>query len=230
MPIEARRGRQQGKRPKWTLTPEIEAALRRLYAEPSTTRQPALRRLAERLDIPRWRLGRWARDLGLYQTVRKQPPWSPEELAILERNAHLGLDRIALALRRAGYHRTPTAVQLVRKRLRIEAQREGYSARQVALCFGVDPTTVGRWIRTGMLRARPRGTRRTGAQGGDQHLLFDADLRHFVLEHLGEIHLGKVDKHWFVSLLAGELGERHRVERDATAAGGPRERSTPNED
>lgn len=77
----------------------------------------------------------------------------------------------------------------------------------MALCFGVDATTVTRWIRTGMLRARPRGTLRTQAQGGDQWLVFEPELRRFVLEYLGEIHLGKADKHWFVSLLL------HRGER-----------------
>lgn len=206
-------GKRRGKRPKWVLTPELEAALRRLYASPPQGRQPALRQLAARWGIPRWRLGRWARDLGLYQVVRKAPPWRPEELALLERNAHLGLDRIVLKLRRAGYTRTAVAVHLMLKRRRIEAAREGYSATLVAQCFGVDAKTVTRWIDKGYLRARKRGTRRTAAQGGDEWLLFDTDLRRFVVEHIGEIHLGKVDKHWFVSLLTqGRLGDPHGAE------------------
>ncbi|MEW6490196.1 MAG: hypothetical protein AB1578_20100 [Thermodesulfobacteriota bacterium] len=206
---EERAGNRKGKRPKWVLTPELERELRRLYAEPPRGRRPALRRLSAAWNIPRWRLGRWAAALGCYQTVRKPAPWSAAELALLERNAHLGLDRLALKLRRAGYPRTHAAIKIQLTRRHLRSEREGYTARSVAMCFGVDPTTVVRWIRMGMLRAKPRGTLRTAAQGGDQWLVLEPDLRRFVLEHLGEIHLGKVDKHWFVSLLtSGRLGAK----------------------
>ena len=189
--------------PRWKLTPEIEKALSRIYSDPIEHRSGALNRLSARLAIPSWRLGRWARDLGLYQIVRKQPDWSPRELALLEANAHLGLDRIALKLRKAGFTRTATAIQLKMKRDRIEPDREVYTARQVAIGLGVDAKTMTRWIALGRIRAFKKGTRRTELQGGDHWLVSAGALRRFVAENLGEIHLGKVDKAWFVSLLTG---------------------------
>lgn len=48
----------------------------------------------------------------------------------------------------------------------------------LAQLMGIDSHIVTRWIRTGLLRAKCRGTRRTPQQGGDSYAIRPADVRH----------------------------------------------------
>lgn len=203
-------------RPRWHLTQELEREIRHVYADPPTRRRRAVGHLAEAWGIPLWRISRWAVELGAYQQVTKPLRWSEAELSIVRLSAHLGLGAIRKRLAAAGFLRTCVAIKIQMTRKSIQAEAEGYSSRQVAQCFGVDEKTVGRWISRGLLKAKRRGTLRIGAQGGDQWLIREKDVRRFILANLGEIHLGKVDKYWFVSLLTGKLGQDPHVAEAAT--------------
>jgi len=48
----------------------------------------------------------------------------------------------------------------------------------------------------------PSGTDRVAAQGGDQWWIRIKDVRSFVIEHVFHVDLRKVDKFWFVDLVA----------------------------
>ena len=87
------------------------------------------------------------------------------------------------------------------KRARCRASLEGFSARSVANCLGVDDHFVTRAIEAGRLRATRRGTARKPAQGGDIWWIREKHLRAYIVDNIWEIDIRKVDKYWFVDLL-----------------------------
>jgi hypothetical protein len=137
--------------------------------------------------------------LGLARV--KEPVWSPEEVALLERWGHLTDPVIQRKLKSAGYQRSVNAIHLKLKRLRIKQNLDGYSACSLAAAFGVDPHKITTWVRRGMLRATHRGTERTERQGGDTFWITHKAVRGFVLAYPDEVDLRKVEKWWFLDLI-----------------------------
>ena len=189
-------------RVKYVITPEMSARIREVYR--TMTGNGEVAALARELGLPRWKVTRYAVSQGWIARTRQMPDWSEKELRILEHAAHLHPKNIRKRLSAAGFCRSETAIVLKRKRMRFLQNLKGQSARQTAECFGVDVKVITRWIRLGMLNARRRGTKRTAAQGGDQWWIRPKDIRAFVVDYLPEIDIRKVDKYWFVDLLAGD--------------------------
>jgi hypothetical protein len=151
--------------------------------------------------------------LGLTIQRRKEPNWSPEELAVLEKYSWMGPERIRLQLkRRCGTNRTSTAICVKRKRLRLTTRNgDGYTANRLAGLLGVDSHKVIRWIKRGWLAAHKRGTGRTADQGGDSWWITHASARRFVLEHPEEYLLRSVDQLWFLDLVSrSRVGSKDR--------------------
>ena len=146
--------------------------------------------------MPHWVLKKRARELGLART--KEQPWSEPELAILARYAWMSDERIRLKLKAAGYARTVTAIHLKLKRMRYKHDGSFYSANSLAQALGIDSHAVTRWIKSGHLKAKLRGTARGEQQNGDIYLIYEKDVRRFILEHPTDIDLRKVDQLWFL--------------------------------
>jgi hypothetical protein len=92
---------------------------------------------------------------------------------------------------------------LKRKRMRFLQNLGGYNSRQLAECFGVSCSkTVTRWIELGHLKAERRGTNRLEIQGGDMGFIHEKNIRQFIVENIALIDIRKVDKFWFVDMLA----------------------------
>ena len=64
---------------------------------------------------------------------------------------------------------------------------------------------VTRWIKSGHLKAKLRGTARTPQQNGDSYLIQEKDARRFILEHPTDIDLRKVDQLWFLDVITNGL-------------------------
>ena len=201
--------RKKGKQPKYIFTSFIDEMIRKLYREQYNPREGKVRELATRLNMPRWRIGRRAREIGALEPRIKEPPWSERELHVLELNALYTPEVIQRKLKANGFQRTVYGIMLKRKRMHYLQQQIKNSALAVAGCFGVDNHTVtGQWIKKGLLKAKRRGTQRTEAQGGDEWFIKEKDIRQFIIENIGIIDIRKVDKFWFVDILAGYLGEK----------------------
>jgi hypothetical protein len=69
-------------------------------------------------------------------------------------------ERIRLKLKAAGYARTVTGIHLKLKRMRFKHDGSFYSAYSLAQALGIDPHAVTRWIKSGHLKAKFRGTER----------------------------------------------------------------------
>jgi hypothetical protein len=166
--------------------------------------------IARRWGVPVWRVRRWAQELGVART--KEPPWTREQIWLLEEHVYTwSWRRLAKAL-----GRTVVAVKLKAKRLGLGkmSYREGWTQRHVARLLGVDDHKVARWVAQGWLDRRRRGTDRTPQQGGDAWLFAPDALRRFIVAHPAEIDLRRVDRDWFIGLLAaGEPWVRSREAR-----------------
>jgi hypothetical protein len=191
-------------RRKYVFTDQIDQLIRESYLnhQDSKTR-PGIPLLAKRVGIPHWALKKRARELGLART--KELPWSEAELGILARYAWMSDERIRLKLKAARYNRTVTGIHLKLKRMRFKHDGSFYSAYSLAQALGIDPHAVTRWIKSGRLKAKFRGTARGPQQNGDSYLIQEKDVRRFILEHPTDVDLRKVDQLWFLDLITNGL-------------------------
>ena len=193
----------QGRR-SYVFTDQVDQLIRELYLNHRNAKTcPSIRLLARKVAMPHWVLKKRARELGLART--KEQPWSEPELAILARYAWMSDERIRLKLKAAGYSRTVTGIHLKVKRMRFKHDGSFYSAYSLAQALGIDPHVVTRWIKSGHLKAKFRGTARTPQQNGDSYLIQEKDVHCFILEHPTDIDLRKVDQLWFLDLITNGL-------------------------
>ena len=191
-------------RRKYVFTDQIDQLIREIYLNHRDAKtRPGIRQLAKKVGMPHWALKKRARELGLART--KELPWSEPELEVLARNAWMSDERIRLKLRAAGYARTVTGIHLKLKRMKFKHDGSFYSASGLSQALGIDSHAVTRWIKSGHLRAKFRGTARTEQQNGDIYLIHEKDVRRFILEHPTDIDLRKVDQLWFLDLITNGL-------------------------
>lgn len=209
-------GPKRGKPQMYRLTDEIRTSLRRAYVD----RDRTLAEVSAEHGVPRWRLKRWAADMGLTRPAAKEPAWSEDEIELLKRLVGRDVEYVQRRFRAAGFHRTLTALQVKRKRLSLPARAPGfYSATELAKQMGVDAGTVSMWIRNGWMEARRRGTDRTEAQGGDMWWIREDEARAFIIGNPHLVDLRKIrDTEWFLHLVAGIKGDgRQHIRRRAAA-------------
>jgi len=148
---------------------------------------------------PAWRIKHRAQELGIARV--KEPRWTAEQDSFLLENA--GVRTPKWIAKRVG--RTLTAVVVRLTRLHISRRvREGLTARDVALCFGIDVHAVTRWIDQGKLAAKRRGTDRAR----DPYVVSLQAIRQFVRCYPMLFRLDKVDQLWFMDLVfSGKIGK-----------------------
>lgn len=193
-------GRAGGRREPWATSDAIDAVIRRVYQ--STPSKGDINRLAVTVGRPSWWVTKRASRLGLIAPRFRALPWTEAENDLIQELAHRDPHNIRLALKRAGYERSATAISVQLKRLGACTEDPNhYTAGGLAKLFGVDPKGVTAWIVKGWLQAKRRGTDRVEAQGGDQWWIHRKDVRQFVIENVAAVDLRKVDRFWFVDLL-----------------------------
>lgn len=197
---------------KYKPTPEIDSLIRELWQGSAYQRKAALV-VAKRTGWPTWAVSKRAMVLGVARVTPKEPAWSAAEIDILERFAWMHPRGIRKELQdQLGTKRTCVAIVLKRKRLKLLASLDGYSATNLAGLFGIDSHKVTRWIKFGWLKAERRGSDRGLTQGGDTWWITHADVRRFVLGHPDEIDLAKAEKLWIMDVLSGgAIGIRERA-------------------
>jgi len=190
------------KRAKYIITESMHTEIKKMYQ--TKTGSGEVRTLAEKWDIPRWKISRYAIQQGFTPLQHKEPNWSEEEIKILERNVHLTPEVIQRKLKAKGFKRSVIGIVLKRKRLHLLRSLNGQSATQLAICFGVDIHFVTRAIKLGKLKASMRHTKRTIRNGGDIYYIKDKHIRNYIINNVHEIDFRKIDKYWVVDILAGK--------------------------
>lgn len=191
--------REQRRREPWTTNEHIDAAIRRAYGQKPS--RGDITKLAHAVMRPRWWVTKRAQQLGICPPRFKPLEWSPEEREIIAAKATNSPKSIRKFLQSRGYDRTETAILVQLKRMgmsRVDDNPDLYSCRSLAELMGVDQHTVGRWIEKGWLRATRTGTGRTVSWN-----IHRKHVRTFVIENVAAVDIRKVDKWWFVDMLAG---------------------------
>jgi hypothetical protein len=200
----------KAKSKKYILTPEIEARLREIYSHRFRANErpadlPGPKEYAKQLGMPGFVVTHWAQELGLAHT--KEPPWSDEELGLLEKHGYKTPPVIARIFREHGFKRTTTAIQLMRKRRMVNKASPYYSVNALAKLFGVDAHGVKHWIDKGFLKFIMKGTRREEApQTGDTRLVHKDWVYEFIVRYPDVFDIKKVDQLWFLHIVTrGEV-------------------------
>ncbi len=190
---------------KYVWTPERDQVLRDRY-------DSRVRHRAEEIGLvlggwSTWAVKKRACALGLTRPPAERRQWTAQEVDFLLE--HAGSRLTAWIAREL--HRGETSVVMKLKHMRISQRfREGYTLRELELCFGVDHHSIDRWIREGKLIGRRRGTRRAGPGGrilaggqgpADAWFFTDEDLLRFARDHPTVFRLDKVDQTWFMDLI-----------------------------
>jgi hypothetical protein len=203
MKLGLRAPNQCAMRKRWENSDWIDGEISKLYQQAPT--KNAVNELAERLGRPRWWVSKRAVALGITLPRFKEPAWTEDEEDLLAANVHKSAEVIRRIFAARGYNRTTTSITVKRKRLHLRPEDNGYyTATQAAGLMGVDMKTVQGWILKGLLQAKKRGTNRTEAQGGDMWWIRDKHLREFITDNAALVDIRKVDKFWFIELLAGK--------------------------
>jgi hypothetical protein len=193
------RWRHRGRKPKkylWTL--DRDRVLRERYDGKIRNRSVEI---ARAFGWPTWVIKKRAGILGLCYPIDKHP-WRSEEIDVLDEwTGRKTSNWIAKRL-----HRSEASVILKQKRLHMSRRiRDGYTLRDLEMCFGCDHHSIERWVREGKLQIKRRGTARVGKQG-DVWKVTDADVKGFIQAHPTAFRLDKVDQVWFLDLV---FGTRH---------------------
>lgn len=132
----------------------IDAALKRAYFQG----RPDLPALEKTLQRPRGWLKYRAGTLGLRSQAVGRPDcnWLPAEDAIVVEGHDRGLSVTAIhkRLRNAGHQRSLNAVCCRIQVLDLSFNRNWWNARQVAAIFGIDSSSILRWIDQGWLAGK----------------------------------------------------------------------------
>ena len=186
-----------GTKPKYAWRPEYDAYLKAQYFGGLNRRFRVLNRMIRLTGLPRWYIKRQAARQGLTMHMERKP-WTRTELNVLDDL----LGRVSVATIARRLHRPVSSVTNKLKRLQISRRvRDGYTMRDLELCFGEDHRKIGGWIKNGWLRDRFQGTRRHDGNGRDIHRIRESDILDFIRSHPQEICLGKIDQTWFLDLV-----------------------------
>lgn len=181
-------------RQRYAKSEAIDDVIRRLY--PGATSKGDVQRLAETVNRPSWWVSKRAAAMGLTMCRFRALPWTAEGDQILREHSRLGLRALWRKLQKVGAGRTEAAIGVRLKRMRLSRapDTEDFTARGLGEVMGVDAKTVLRWIEKGWLRGKeyPGGWR-----------LKPRDVRAFIMENAAAIDIRKVEKEWFIDLLAG---------------------------
>jgi len=180
------------KRTKYVLDGETIALLRERYD--GRVRNRAVE-IARQLGWPKWAVNSAAIKLGL--AAHKHKAWTPKEVAFIRQWA--GLRDARWIAKQIG--RSANGVGQKINRLDLSSRvTNGYSAREVGKCFGIDSHAVGAWVKRGWLHPAEHIA---GRDGEDWFRFSDNTIRKFVQNHPLEFRLDKVDQVWFLGLILG---------------------------
>ena len=181
-------------------TPFIDAAIKRHYA--NNPQRGTLSKLAHQVARPVGWVSRRAIEMGIQRPRFDSPKWSEQELDILRASAWRVPGAIARILRKKGFRRSTNAIQIKLTRLRCDRSKDDvYTASGLGELLGANKDTVAAWIRKGWLKASTRGS----GHPNDSYVIHHKDVRRFVIENAAAVDLRRVDRDWFIDLLANTV-------------------------
>jgi len=201
---------------------EYDAYLIAHYFGGLNRRFQVLNQMVRLTGLPRWYIKRQAARLGLTLHMDRRP-WTATEMNLLDKL----VGRVSSSTIAKRLHRPESSVVNKLKRMGTSRRvRNGYTMRELELCFGEDHHKISQWIKNGWLHDHLQGTRRHDGNGNDIHRIREKDILSFIRNHPQELNLGKVDQTWFLDLVllrgrevpAAKLPRRRDAAEDDAAA------------
>jgi hypothetical protein len=183
---------------KYLFTSEMDRELLYTYSI-NTDSKPRLINLAGKFNMPRWALYQRAVKIGAVKSSHQRKKWKAEEIKILEKNSQYAPQTIKKRLEKAGFQRSMASIVLKRKRMRFLSNLQGMSACLCAEFLGVDVHWVLKYIRSGLLNVE---IIRQDRQGKANYYIREKNLRKFIISNPELIDLRKVEKYYFIELVA----------------------------
>ena len=183
---------------KYLFTSEMDKELLYTYSI-NTDSKPRLINLAKKFNMPRWVLYQRALKIGAVKSSHQKKLWKDEEINILEKNAQYAPQTIKKRLEKAGFQRSIASIVLKRKRMRLLSNLEGMSACLCAEFLGVSLHIILNHIKAGLLTAE---IIRYDRQGKANYYIREKNLRKFIVNNPDLIDLRKIEKYYFIELLA----------------------------
>ena len=183
---------------KYRWTPEVEAAIRRVYeqAHDKNSLSEGLSKLSVTTGIPKHNLRIRAQVLGV--TVDTRRPWTEKELKYLRDYAG-ELDAHVIAKRLCRSWESVKA-KINRLSMSYRVEREGYTYQDLKQVFGVSFETIKTWERKSLLRA-----------WGDRFT--EASVVDFAKKNPQLYSLKRVDEWWFKQTVIGAQALEQREAR-----------------
>jgi hypothetical protein len=183
---------------KYQFTSEMDQKIMHTYSI-NTDSKPRILNLANKFNMPRWALYQRALKIDAVHSSQQKKKWSREEVIILKKYAQYQPQTIMKKLQKAGFQRSIASIVLKRKRMRLLSNLDGMSASLCAESLGVDLLWVLKQIRSGLLKAKEI---RKDKQGKINYYIKEKDLRQFVIDNPELIDLRRVEKFYFIELIA----------------------------
>jgi len=183
---------------KYQFTSEMDQEIHYTYSI-NTDNKPRVINLAKKFYMPRWAIYQRALKIGAVTLSHQKTPWTVEEIRILEKYAGYEPQTIRKKLSKAGFTRSIASIVLKRKRMRLLSNLDGMSACLCADALGVDLHWVLNYIRQGLLKAK---VIRRDSEGKVNYHIKEKDLRQFIIDNPELIDLRKVEKYYFIELVA----------------------------
>jgi hypothetical protein len=174
--------------------------------------------LAKKLGVSAAHLRTRVIGLGLRRARIKDSLWTEEEIEKLHEFSHLSVRTIYRRFKRLGFNRTENAITVARNRYgALVTKSDGaYTAQSLSKLMGVTAQCVGGCIKRGWIKATPRSDARTECGGvGDRWLIYPKDVREFIREYRGSIHIAKCDQHWLLDLIFGNEGGPVKIQHSS---------------
>ncbi|RJQ49794.1 MAG: hypothetical protein C4538_01510 [Nitrospiraceae bacterium] len=183
---------------KYQFTPEMDKEILYTYSI-NTDSKPRVINLARKFKMPRWAIYQRALKLGAVTSSHQKKPWTDEEIRMVEKYARYSPQTIRKKLAKAGFQRSIASIVLKRKRMRLLSNLDGVSACLCAEFLGVDLHWVLNHINLGSLKAE---VVRRDTEGKANYYIKEKDLRKFIIANPDLIDLRKVEKYYFIELVA----------------------------
>jgi len=183
---------------KYIFTPEMDKEILYTYSI-NTDSRPRVINLAKKFNMPRWALYQRALKIGAVTSSHQKKKREKDEVSILKQYARYEPQTIRKKLQKAGFQRSIASIVLKRKRMRLLSNLEGVSACLCAEFLGVDLHWVLNHINTGSLTAE---VIRRDREGKANYHIREKDLRKFIINNPALIDLRKVEKYYFIELVA----------------------------
>lgn len=164
-------------------------------------------KLARKLNRPQAYMTSRLRALGYLNARVSERQWMDAEDALLRETTHLAPTTASAYFKARGFKRSTWAITLRRRRLRLDCTKFGeYTGSELSGLLGQDKGAVYRWISSGLLECKRKGTAPTAER--DHFVITERQLRAFICTHPLRLDLRRVPPAnipWLIDVISGSL-------------------------